>query len=207
MIKKVFCSILLMIIMILVLTCDAEPDVEIFTDRWIVDDNSYLKLSTNDEAHCGHYFHAWREVATYSVNSLSAIVNRKSGSNNHGYGITFGHQDINNYYRILISLKGNFIFYKKVDGVVTNLIPWSNGSGLLEGLNKSNEIEIDKTSGSFKILFNGVDSGYTISDNSFTTGHIGFITNIGDQGDENFPNVPNDTRFKFTNPDIPSTSF
>jgi hypothetical protein len=189
-------------------TSNNTPATE--TIAWQVDGNGFIQYRTNDTAEYGYGYYISVSTssqgipASYPGGTVTAIVEKMSGSANYGYGIIFCYQDTNNYYRFLISENGGFQFDKKVAGTYTILSDWASSSNINQGYGIQNTISVNQTAaGTFAFYINNMTVPVlTCSDSSFNSGYAGYYIAIGPSTSENFPTVAADVRFKLTAPVI-----
>src|SRR6185369_11417378 len=73
------------------------------TNRWQLDGNGFVQLATNDAQYYGRVFITdFTQAGQTSMDTVTAVVKKQSGSLYGGYGIIFCYRDPNNHYRLLI---------------------------------------------------------------------------------------------------------
>jgi hypothetical protein len=194
----------------------AAPAVQ--TISWQPDSNGFLQYSTNDPNlyDTGHIHTNNTIQATMSSgDSVEAEVIKNSGSAHMGYGILFCYQSLSNYYKVDITINGDYMIIKRVSGIsyyysngswVTTNPSWPISSNLITGYGNSNDIKVvNAGGGTFDVYFNG-NLETTFTDSTFTGGDSGYLAAIDSAANENFPATPNDTRFKQITPDLSTAS-
>jgi hypothetical protein len=168
---------------------------------WQADGNGFEQFTTNDSQYYG--FSMWQtNNASYEAETttVTATVKKESGAYNYGYGIVFGYQDSNNFYRLLIDTVGHYTLSVKLAGIYVLLIPWSapTTATINPGFDVANVISVtQQTPHNFTISFNGVQETQ-FTDGNFSGGVDGFYASMSPT--ENFPAAPVDVRFKLTSP-------
>jgi hypothetical protein len=66
--------------------------------------------------------------------SYEGEVEFLDGDETAGYGLVFGYRDEDNYFAFLVTADGHFIVPEEKQGVVTELIPWTDSDLLDEGM-------------------------------------------------------------------------
>jgi|GEM_PF-2772817 len=187
------------------------------TVTWESDGNGWIEFSTNDS----QYHDTGFSVAYYSADEdpvveASATAKKNSGSSQGGFGMVFCDQAGNNdSYEIHIWPNGAYEVIECISNVVTSVASGSIPTNLNTGLGVENVIRVTYTSGSpgyFEVYFNTAGSPTVTIDNGsggthttnfsggLTGGMTGFIVEVDAEANENFPNVPVDTRFKMSKP-------
>lgn len=170
---------------------------------WQNDGNGFLQFTTNDPHYYSYNF--WSTYNTHEsiMSAVTATVKKASGNANSGYGIIFCQQDVDNFYRLMITINGHYAVTARVAGVTTSIIPWSAPSvaTLYTGYGVENLISVVQTTPyHFAIYFNGVLET-TFTDPNFYAGWAGFYVWITDPSrGESFPGIPADVRFKMSGP-------
>jgi hypothetical protein len=198
--KKAFLlSVLLTIVLI---GCDDSSNSEHYTTNlWVEDGEGFIQFTTNDPQYYGYGFYKTYNDPNTPMTVIESTVKRMSGYNHMGYGVVFCYQDIDNFYKVMITVNGSFHFSVKKDGVYTILEDWQAGNGINTGYGVENTIEVtfDGTD-TFTITFNGNATSYEYTDTTFSSGASGFTVSIGSDIDESFPSVPVDCRYKQLQP-------
>lgn len=190
---------------LLLVSCgsSSSSSVSVQTNRWQLDGNGFVQLLTNDAQYYGRVFVTdFTQTGQTPMDTVTAVVNKHSGSLYGGYGIIFCYGDSNNYYRLLIDAAGQYSVYAKNNGVDTVIIPWEIAASpnLKTGVGVENVISVQQiTLSNFVIYFNGVQEA-TFNDTTFSGGTAGFAAYVGTKDDENFPDTAVDVRFKLTSP-------
>jgi hypothetical protein len=173
------------------------------TIKWQLDGNGSVQFLTNDPQYYGYTFwDSYTQANELQMTTVTATVEKLSGSLNSGHGIVFCYQDTNNFYRLLIDAGGHYSVYAKVGGTYITVIPWitTNSAILNSGFGVSNIISVTQQSlHNFSVSFNGKEETQ-FSDNNFTGGTSGFSTSVSPVSGENFPVTPEDVRFKLSSP-------
>ena len=109
----------------------------------------------------------------YGDLTFSARIKVVSGALEQIAGLVFRAQDERNGYVVRINtLDGNVRFYKFVNGVRSN--PIGKDRPLKKG--QWYQLSVNCTGNKIKVLLDGQEAIPELTDNSFTKGHIGFIT-------------------------------
>lgn len=171
----------------------SHNDLPVNNIQWQDDDNGFLQFYTNDQNYYNYYFvHCYDN--TENLTSYTMELKKVSGYRNMGYGIVYSYADINNFNCILIDTYGAYSVWTVSKGTWTKYQDWDNPALLKTGFNVVNTITIgDDTSTFSNLIFNGSRAWCSIPRPS---GKYGFIAFIGDSSLENFPNTPEDMRFK-----------
>ncbi len=182
---------------------NSSTSTSIQTIQWQLDGNGFVQFSTNDPQYYNYIFwNTYTQTYESLMSTVTATVEKQSGSLYAGYGIVFCYQDNNNFYRLLIDAAGQYSVYSKVGGTYSAIIPWTTTPSLHlnSGIGVENEISvIQQSPNNFSVNFNGTQET-TFSDNNFSGGKAGFCASIYDQTHENFPYTPEDIRFKLSSP-------
>jgi hypothetical protein len=181
----------------------AAPSTSIQTIKWQLDGNGSVQFLTNDAQYYKYLFwNTYTQTNESLMSTVTATVEKQSGCLYSGYGIIFCYQDNNNFYRLLIDAAGQYSVYSRVGGNYSAIIPWTTtpSAHLNSGVGVANVISVTQQSpNNFSVNFNGTQETL-FSDGTFTGGKAGFCMYIGDQTGENFPNTPEDIRFKLSSP-------
>ncbi len=109
----------------------------------------------------------------YGDLTFSTRIKVVSGALEQIAGLVFRSQDERNGYVVRINtLDGNVRFYKFVNGVRSN--PIGNDRPLKKG--QWYQLSINCTGNKIRVLLDGKEAIPELTDNSFTKGHVGFIT-------------------------------
>ena len=191
-------------LLIILASCPEQSGViDIVTIDWEPDGQGFIQFYTNDEQDYGYYFiHIPSGASEATMTTAEVEVKKISGASSAGFGIIFCGTNIDNFYKLLISLNGNYRMSKKVSGLYTDLIPWSSSGGSLNasyGVVNKIKVQFDGTD-TFSIFFNDVfvDS---VVDTSFSGGDSGYYAYVSDDN-ESFPDTPVDVRFRMLQPVI-----
>jgi hypothetical protein len=179
----------------------SSPSASIQTNKWQLDGNGYVQFLTNDPQYYNYSFwNSYTQTNETQMTTVTATVKKQSGSLNGGYGIIFCYQDSDNYYRILIDADGHYNVVAKVAGVYSAIIPWTPSQHLKSGVGVENVIGVSQLGpNNFSVNFNGTQETL-FNDGNFTGGRAGFSASVNVQAAENFPNTPEDLRFKLSSP-------
>ena len=102
------------------------------------------------------------------------------GPDDNGYGIVFGYQDVDNFYRYEIASDGYYRFGKYLDNEWIELVPWMETDAVNLG-DATNTIAVAMEGGTISLYAN--DSLLdTVSDTSFADGDIGLVAGSFDTG-------------------------
>jgi hypothetical protein len=111
---------------------------------------------------------------TYDDFSFEASVKQVEGGLGDGRGIFFrGKSLLNNWYGFFIDATGHYIIIKRVDGVSTQLTPWTAGN-FYTGYNVLNRLGVTCSGSTLKFFINQTLKK-TIEDVSLTSGVVGVI--------------------------------
>jgi len=172
------------------------------TIKWQLDSNGLVQFFTNDSQWYGYDFWIpYTQTKESQMSTVTATVEKQSGSFNTGFGIIFCYQDSNNFYRLAIDALGHYSVYSKIAGDYTAIISWTSPqtSIINSGVGVSNVISVTQSSPhNFAVSFNGTKETQ-FTDLAFTGGEAGFAASVS-SASETFPNVPEDIRYKLTAP-------
>ena len=165
------------------------------------DGRGFIQYRTNDSQKYGTSW--WQFVD----NTLGGIIDnvyeieckKTSGASDYGYGMVFGasNAEPNKHYFILISAEGRYIVRKNNNDKKTTIKDWGISERLNTGYNATNTIKVVKNGSAFTIFFNG-SQVYQFKDSTIKGDRLGYIVDVGDEGDESFPGTPVDVRFRQT---------
>ncbi len=79
---------------------------------------------------------------------------QNSGIVNHGFGLTFGYKDIDNFYTFIVSGNGYFRFSKYEKDVFENLVKWEKFSEETYSFGDYQTLGMRQTDGKWKFYFN-----------------------------------------------------
>jgi hypothetical protein len=199
--RAVRVGVLVVLAAFLLFSCE-QPSYT--TIEWEPDGDGFVQYSTNDP----HYYNTAQylpldvEHETPTMTTVTATVKKMSGSSVDGFGIVFCYQDINNFYRLLITTEGKYNVWKVVGGTWTEKVPWDDSVYLNTGMNEENVISVTQNPlGTFTVKSDTHEVTF-FTDSSFTDGDAGPCLWVGSYTGEEFPNIPEDARFKMTAPVI-----
>lgn len=145
--------------------------------------NSKVSLKIDDGVY--HFNHkrrkgAWATSISTPIDSdmnfmIGTTITKRFGTDNHGYGITWGWINAQNYYVFLISGDGNFQVGKYARGKYVNIIPWTR-SKAIQRWNSSNKLVIKKTPEHIDFFINGKFVGQMPFE-EFAGNKVGFLVN------------------------------
>ncbi len=187
---------------LLLLSCTLPSAYQ--TIEWVNDGNGFVQYSTNEPKYYNtiHYLPLTGAFEEYPTTTVTATVKKVTGAGNVGFGIVFCYTDDNNNYLLLISTEGKYTVAENVGGTYTPLVAWADSAWLNKGLDETNEISVAQGPvGTFTVTFNG-HFITDFPDASFTGGTAGPCIGIGAFGDEEFPYIPEDARFKMSAPAV-----
>jgi hypothetical protein len=189
-------------LLILLASCSKPSDeIDIMTIKWQPDGQGYIQFYTNDEQYYGYFFiHVPSGAYESTMSAVEVDAKKISGSSEAGFGVIFCGTDIDNFYKLLISLYGNYRVTKIVSGTQTEIIPWSSSGGTLNanhGVINKIRVQFDGTD-TFSIYFNGAFVNSFV-DTSFSGGDAGYYVYVSSTY-ESFPDTPTDIRFKMIHP-------
>ncbi|NOX65801.1 MAG: hypothetical protein GXO85_08370 [Chlorobi bacterium] len=202
--KKLLYFFIIVILIIISFSCTNESGLKktVKTVSWEDDGNGYIQFSTNDVTKCGieNYFHSSSDDQDPFTSATFYLIH-KSGYESAEYGAIFCYNDIDNYYKILIINSGKYFVSEEYNGSSTNVdTGWISTSNLKTGYDKINKINITRDSnGKFTIYINDANT-YSFTNTDLTGGSNGFYSRTDSKENENFPDIPDDTRFKITIP-------
>jgi hypothetical protein len=184
----------------------AHTDLPVKTIEWEEDADGFRQCYTNDAARYGQGFNHF----SYSSEILDTVeiqLKKMSGTSNYGIGFQFCYKDSKNWYMINIDVNGHYCVWRKVDNVLAFYFNdglgwvsvnknWPYNSYLNKGFGAVNDIKVQQqTAHNFTVSFNGTEV-FTFTDASFTGGSSGCSFDIGNSATEEFPNKPEDIRYK-----------
>ncbi|MGC9361158.1 MAG: hypothetical protein ACP5G7_12450, partial [Anaerolineae bacterium] len=95
------------------------------------------------------------------------------GPDDNCYGVVFGYQDSDNFYRFEIASDGYFRFGKYVDDEWIPIVPWTESDLILQGY-ETNVIRVEMRDGRFVFAVNGEPLAWA-QDDSFADGDVGLV--------------------------------
>jgi hypothetical protein len=95
------------------------------------------------------------------------------GPDDNCYGVLFGYQDSDNFYRFEISSDGFYRFGKYLDDEWIPIIPWTESDLILQGY-ETNRIRVEMRDGQFVFAVNGEPLAWA-QDDSFSDGDVGLV--------------------------------
>jgi hypothetical protein len=101
------------------------------------------------------------------------------GPDDNNYGVICRYQDVNNFYRILISGDGYYTILKYLDGENTTLIQWTATGAINQG-NASNHMTVTCEGDRLALVINGQFVAETFDD-TFADGDIGLTAGAYDE--------------------------
>jgi hypothetical protein len=199
--RAVRVGVLAVLAALLLLSC--EPPVYT-TIEWEPDGDGFVQYSTNDP----HYYstaHSLPLAVEHEtpMTTVTATVKKMSGSSVGGFGIVFCYQDENNFYRLLITTDGHYDVWEIEGGTWNEQVPWTYTPYLNTGLGVENDIGITKdlpSPGDFTVTLNTYNVMF-FTDSSLAEGDAGPCLWVGSYSEENFPEIPEDARFKMDAPE------
>ncbi len=206
--NRFYRSTLILVFFMLLVSCGDSYNQTIISSNkpietifWQLDGKGNIQFYTNDSKYYDYIFwNSYSQTDEALMSTVTATVIKQSGSLRGGYGIIFCYQDNNNFYRLLIDAAGQYSVYSRVTGTYNVIIPWSDSAHLNSGVGVANEISVTQvSSNNFSVKFNGTQEAL-FSDGNFSGGKAGFSAYVETQADENFPNTPEDIRFKLSLP-------
>lgn len=104
--------------------------------------------------------------------AISVTVQQVSGSDTHGYGIAFRHNDPKSYYFFAIDGRGRFTLTVVVDDVSHTVIPFTASPAIHSGPGATNQLGVIAQGNNVTLLANGTPVGQaTLA--AFASGTIG----------------------------------
>jgi hypothetical protein len=170
---------------------------------WAPDGDGYLQFKADNPSAKGGWWNKsfpGDDSLLLSANPVTVSMKKVSGMDIQGFGFLYCFQDDNNFYRILINTKSQFIVQKCQAGSYTTLVPWTASSALQKGFMQVNKVSVAQpTRDSFVVTFNDDASRQvSYSDPAFSAGRVMLYVTVGLQ--EDFPSAPEDVRFKIMTP-------
>jgi hypothetical protein len=175
------------------------------TIEWEEDESGFRQYYTNDTA---KYNNGSNHLSYYdeTMDTIEMQVKKESGSSNYGFGLNFCYNGYQNRYIILIDTNGHYAILRKLKGAtsfnfndglgwVVNNKNWPYNQYLKKGFGALNDIKVVRSVNTFHVSFNGTEV-FSFTDGSFTGGEAGCTLDIGNSNYENFPNTPEDVRYK-----------
>lgn len=178
--------------------CGSDGFEAIPITKWEDDPEGFFQFTTNDPIYYNYIFYTkLDESYQLKMTSFEAKVKKLSGYEQGGFGIIFCFQNEDNFYVLLITVRGWYSVYKLQDGVWKEVIPWEWTKHLIEGYNIINSVKVaySESANIFTIFLNDTITN-TFEGNSLTGGYTGYIASVGGPNEENFPAAPLDVRFQ-----------
>lgn len=150
---------------------DGSANNWIRTTAWSVTDNTFQMNGSQppqDSWQYGYYNKIFDDF------SFEASVQQVEGDQNYAAGIYFrSSAALSNRYGFLIAAVGQYTIVKSVSGVVTQLVPWTNGN-FYRGYNQWTRLGVTCT-GSTLQFFIDQSLVKTVTDSSLTSGYVGLM--------------------------------
>ncbi|CAL2091268.1 hypothetical protein [Tenacibaculum sp. 190524A05c] len=159
-----------------------------FSDQFTDNSNTWY-LANNDKVHFriknGKYYlqhkRNTKSYASYDYNyidtskdfEIQTKLDKIKGTDNYGYGLLFGKQDLNDF-RFYISSSGYYKISKKINNREEVIKAWTGSSYIQKGNGKSNILKVKKEKGYYKFYINGTFV-YQTQFQSFFGNDFGFI--------------------------------
>jgi hypothetical protein len=110
---------------------------------------------------------------------LEVDAQHLNGPENVGFGVIFAYHDLHNYHRFFIAQNGSYALHKFVEGVGTDLIPWTQTPALTTAARGVNRLGLLIQGPEITILAN--DQALTrVKDAAMSAGTLGFTAATGD---------------------------
>lgn len=205
--KFVMCSIAVLAFMfgMTATSCSKQPDssgdeLTAYTILYELMDDGFYQFKSNNKRFYNYCFWKYWDGTNMNRNGtiIEAQVMKTSGCSNYGYGVVFGFKDFQNFYYFLITIEGWFTIRAVTNGQWFPLWNWVGSAALNKGYGMINTLKVSNrfSTGTYEFYINNVHAFSTTKTNLTGENHSGFITFMGDVGDENFPYVPVDCRYK-----------
>jgi hypothetical protein len=124
---------------------------------------SLVDFETNDDAYIsdrGYTLWALKARSQSPFVARTAVLNKRSGSAEAGYGLVFCHHEADERMLVaMIDMQQEYIVGEAVGSRFTAIVPWTASAFLKKGCNQDNEIglRLDAESRVFTLSLNGVD--------------------------------------------------
>jgi hypothetical protein len=190
-------------------TPEATPaiitELPVKTIEWEEDADGFRQCYTNDAARYGQGFNHF-SYSSEIFDTVEIQLKKMSGSDN-GFGFQFGYKDRYDWHVIEIDVNGHYCVLRKINNIlehnyndgsgwVSTSKNWPYNSYLNKGFGVINDIKVQqKTANNFTVSFNGTEV-FTFNDTSLAGGSSGCSVDIGNSTNEDFPNSPEDIRYK-----------
>jgi hypothetical protein len=94
------------------------------------------------------------DINTDNNFSISLTATHLSGVSDFAYGLIFGTKDVNNRLGFVIAATGQFKIYKTREGVITDLVKWTESSAIKKDNNADNVLMLKKQGSDWKFYIN-----------------------------------------------------
>lgn len=207
--NKYFFSLIMVLLLILFSTCsvpgseqaqEIDPSWQIVDSSWqfITSSNSYLEYA---------FWHTFSGATDFP---LTVNMEKISGNIGMGYGVIFCYNETNSgdasFYLVRIASSGYYNVFEAnyaLSSPWSEIVGWTGSNAINTGLNVNNTVSVDYSDPYYAVSINGTDV-YTFDPkdtrSNLSSGVGGFLVNIGSSEYEDFPNVPEEVRFRMTSP-------
>jgi hypothetical protein len=203
--RSFVCLLVAVIVVAIVVSCDMNGDSDdnlpVQTIRWEPDGNEYYQFYTNDSQYYNYGFSTWHDTGDSPPAESEIVIRKISGHEAWGYGMVFDSVEVENRTLVLLNNQGSVTIARLDNNDWNTLKEWTPENSILPGENNRVRVTMGTASNSLTVRINGAvvyhtDDGYTSREGE----SIGAIAFVGDEDDEDFPNVPIDVRFRITQP-------
>jgi hypothetical protein len=166
--------------------------------KWEDDLEGFIQFTTNDPNYYNYMFYLMlNEPYQQEMTCFEAKVKKLSGFEHGSFGIIFCYQNDDNFYVLLITVRGWYCVYELQNGVWKEIIPWEWTEHLIDGYGIINSMRVaySESANIFTIFLNNTITN-TFEGNSLTGGYTGYIASVSGPDEESFPAAPVDVRFQ-----------
>ncbi|MCF6213735.1 MAG: caspase family protein [Flavobacteriaceae bacterium] len=151
-------------------------------NKWNTDKNSKIDINVKNGSY--NFKHkrktsGWEVNKTFDLNTnrdfkIEALIVKKSGVDNMGYGLMWGRKDGDNYFSFNITSGGYYRISRSKNGNFKNLVKWTKSSAVKTGDGKYNILKIEKKGKKINYYIND-KKVETLNFESFYGDKIGFL--------------------------------
>jgi hypothetical protein len=169
------------------------------TQAFVSDGNGSIQYYTNDQARMNHgYYHIYSSSLATPMTTVEVKVKKMSGDPHAGYGIVFCSADVNNFYRIVVTISGYYQIARKEAGTYSVLVDWTHTNWLTGVYDIDDTLTVTKSGADSFDLYINNNYVTTFTDATFDGGSAGFYASVSPN--EDFPTTAVDVRFQMLQP-------
>ena len=150
-----------------------EHDI-VGSEKFSIENGKYVLISRDQKSHNPQL--QLSKLNESDDFKIEALMSKKSGADNHGYGITWGAKDYNNRYVFIVSGDGHYLYAEVTNGKWKHIAGWTKTTAVNE-FNASNKLAITKKGTRIKFFVND-EKVYESDFLGFFGNRIGLMTNL-----------------------------